>query len=233
MTVAVLIPAKAKSRRIPNKNLQQVGDTSLVERCVKKVVDCRNVDRIVLDTDSDRIKELCTALDDGSGRLEIRERETELLGDDVGTPQICKKLLEDEPDIDMLGIMHSTAPFLQKSTLEKCIDLFLASANEYDSLFTVEPLHDYLWKDKPLNFNVDCRTGTDQVDLYYKLTGGFFISSREYIVRNEAFIGRNPVLYPVSVLESLDINQPNELELARVIEAGLKQMNYGVEDFEG
>lgn len=231
MSVAVLIPAKEKSRRIPRKNLQTLGANTLVERCVEKVLGCGNVDRVILDTDSNEIEELCRPHDHGRDKLEIRHRDTALLGDDVGTPQICVKLLEDEPDIRMLGIMHSTAPFLQQESLEKCVDLFRTSDGEYDSLFTVEPLHDYLWRDRPLNFNVDCRTGTDQVDPYYKLTGGFFISSREYILKNRAFIGRNPLLFPVSVLESLDINYPNELALARVIDAGMKALDYEVGDF--
>jgi CMP-N-acetylneuraminic acid synthetase len=222
MTTAVLIPAKGKSKRIPKKNLQKLGEQTLVERCVEKMLRCRNVDRIVLDTDSREIMDLCAGFAARDDRLVIQERSTELLGDNVGTPEICANLLGRDPAIEHLGVMHVTAPFLRSETIDKCIEVFETGRDTYDSLFTVEVLHDYLWKDKPLNFNVDCRTSTDQVDTYYKLTGGFFISSRGYILEHKTFIGRNPVLFPVPVLETLDINYPNELELARLIHAGMK-----------
>ncbi len=217
----VLIPAKKKSKRIPSKNLQMLGEVSLIERCVMKVMKCKNIDRIVVDTDSEDIIAMCQRHAASDSRVEGRQRSTELLGDDVGTPQLCVHLLEHEPTIEFLGIMHSTAPFLKASTIDKCIETFVSGRNEYDSLFTVEALHDYLWKDRPLNFNVDCRTSTDNVDLYYKLTGGFFMSTRGHILETKSFIGKNPIIYPVAVLESLDINYPDELELARMIEEGL------------
>lgn len=221
MSVAVLIPAKGKSKRIPHKNIQKIGQSTLVERCVAKMLKCKNVDRIVLDTDSDTIRELCSGYGDNDPRFTIRERNTDLLGDNVGTPEICQNYLMENSDIDDLGIMHVTAPFLKQETIDKCVDMFVTSKPNYDSLFTVEVLRDYLWKDEPLNFNVDCRTSTDSVDVYYKLTGGFFISSRDYILKNKTFIGRSPILYPVAVMEALDINYPDELELAQIIDAGI------------
>lgn len=224
MSVAVLIPAKGKSKRIPRKNLQKIGDKTLVELCVSKMLSCKNVDEIVLDTDSGEITALCSRYREMDPRFTIRERSTDLLGDNVGTPEICQNFLQEHAEVSDLGIMHVTAPFLKSETLDKCIDMFLTSKPNYDSLFTVEVLRDYLWKDAPLNFNVDCRTSTDSVDVYYKLTGGFFISSRDYILKNKTFIGRSPILYPVAVLEALDINYPDELALAQIIDAGLSVM---------
>jgi CMP-N-acetylneuraminic acid synthetase len=224
MKTAVLIPAKGKSKRIPRKNLQKLGDQSLVERCVQKMLRCKNADKIILDTDSSEVVDICGRYIEEDPRFVIQERSTELLGDNVGTPEICANVLSRDPEIDILGIMHVTAPYLRSETIDKCIEVFTTGRDTYDSLFTVEVLHDYLWKDRPLNFNVDCRTSTDQVDIYYKLTGGFFISSRRYIIENRSFIGHNPVLYPIPVLEALDINYPNELELARIIHAGMKAM---------
>ncbi len=229
MTVAVLIPAKGKSKRIPQKNLQKIGDETLAERCVRKMLECKNIDRLILDTDSDEIIELVDGYRQQDERLVIRERSTELIGDDVGTPELCVNLLNQEPNIDYLGVMHVTAPYLSSASIDKCVEVFVTCNAAYDSLFTVEVLHDYIWKDQPLNFNVDCRTSTDQVDVYYKLTGGFFIAPRKYILEHKTFIGRNPILYPVSVLEGLDINYPNELELARVIHAGLDALGHDEE----
>ncbi|GJL81758.1 MAG: hypothetical protein DHS20C01_13920 [marine bacterium B5-7] len=217
----VIIPAKKKSKRIPHKNLQLLGDMTLIERCIVKMLLCKNIDRIVVDTDSDEILNLCESHSMRDSRLVARSRSVELLGDDVGTPQLCVSLLEHHADITFLGIMHSTAPFLKAGTIDKCMETFVSAKDEYDSLFTVEPLNDYLWKDKPLNFNVDCRTSTDNVELYYKLTGGFFVSTRQFILDNKTFIGKNPLIYPVPVLESLDINYPDELELARLIQEGM------------
>lgn len=221
MTVAILVPAKSKSRRIPKKNLQKLGDHTLVEHCLQKLLRCDNIDKIILDSDVDEVLDLGRPYATDDNRLVLQKRSTELLGDDVGTPQLCEHILLQDEAIEFLGIMHVTAPFLSERNIKKCVDVFVTCKDVYDSLFTVEVLHDYIWKDKPLNFNVDCRTGTDEVDIFYKLTGGFFMSTRKYILENKSFIGRNPILYPVPVLEALDINYPNELELARIIHKGM------------
>ena len=216
MSVGILIPAKGKSKRIHKKNLQKLGDKTLIEICCEKAINCKNVDKIILNSDSNEIIELCSKYKSDS-RFNIAIRDIELIGDNIGTPAICKKLLVKDTNISTLGVLHSTAPFLTVNSIDKAIEMFLTGQAIYDSLFTVEILRDYLWKDAPLNFNVDCTISTDEVEVYYKLTGGLFISSRKYILENETFIGKMPLLFSVPVMESLDINYQDELELARHI----------------
>lgn len=224
MYKAIMIPAKGKSKRIPNKNLQLINGESLVERCIKNIIKCKNVDLIILDTESDEISEICKKYMQKDKRLVLQNRDTDLIGDNIATPEIMTRILKKYEKIDYMGIMHVTAPFLNNEKIDQCIDMFISSTKEYDSAFTVEPLHDYLWKNEPVNFNVDCKTSTDNVELYYKLTGGFFISSKEYILENKTFIGKNPLLFPVSGLEGIDINYLEDLKLSRIIDAGIRKL---------
>jgi len=50
-----LIPARGGSKGLLNKNLQKIGEESLVERIINKVIDSGIFNEIVLSSDSDEI----------------------------------------------------------------------------------------------------------------------------------------------------------------------------------
>ena len=55
MSKIALIPARGGSKGLLNKNLQKIGEESLVERIINKVIDSGIFNEIVLSSDSDEI----------------------------------------------------------------------------------------------------------------------------------------------------------------------------------
>lgn len=225
MKTAIYIPAKGTSKRISKKNTQILyGNTTLIEHCVDQMVRCECANMIVVDTDSEEIAALCDKYSEHP-KFSIISRPVHLRGDDVGTPELVTDFLSKHIDIELLGVMHVTAPFLSHAVVDRCISTYSTNIKSYDCCFTVQALHDYLWKNGPLNFNVDCRTSTDSVDLFYRLTGGFFISTRQHIIENGSFIGNEPLLFPLSSMESIDVNYQSDLDLARLIMSAKVRFN--------
>ncbi len=58
MSTLAVIPARYASTRLPGKPLQEIGGIPLVMRVLKQVQRCRNVDRVVVATDDERILNL-------------------------------------------------------------------------------------------------------------------------------------------------------------------------------
>ena len=58
MTVLGIIPARAESKRLPNKNLAILGGCTLVEWTIKAAVNSGVFDKIVVTTDDDRVAEV-------------------------------------------------------------------------------------------------------------------------------------------------------------------------------
>lgn len=55
-------------------------------------------------------------------------------------------------DADIYVFTYATAPFIEKETIENCIDKVLNE--DYDSAFSATKIQDFLWKDnEPLNFD--------------------------------------------------------------------------------
>ena len=51
-----LVPARSGSKSIKNKNLQKIGNYSLVARAVRVAKNCKYIDRVFLSTDSIKIQ---------------------------------------------------------------------------------------------------------------------------------------------------------------------------------
>ena len=60
MSKIAVIPARAGSKGLPNKNLQFIGAESLVERVINKAVDSGIFDEIILSSDSEEILQIGT-----------------------------------------------------------------------------------------------------------------------------------------------------------------------------
>ena len=55
MKINLIIPAKGTSKRIKNKNLYKINNKSLIYHACKKILRCKNIDNVYLDTESDDI----------------------------------------------------------------------------------------------------------------------------------------------------------------------------------
>ena len=46
-----MIPVRSGSKRLPAKNYLPFGNSTILERCIEKTKDCKQFDRIIINTD--------------------------------------------------------------------------------------------------------------------------------------------------------------------------------------
>lgn len=113
MTVVALIPARGGSKRIPKKNLQCVGDDSLVGKAVLTAKESGLFDHIILSTDSNEIaRDAKSYLDD----LIIFRRPSELAQDDTPMLPVVRHAAEEytkryKTSPDDIVLLQPTSPF--------------------------------------------------------------------------------------------------------------------------
>lgn len=118
-------------------------------------------------------------------------------------------------DADIYVLVHATSPFLSESSLQAGIDA--VKHGEFDSAFSARRIQTFCWyQNKPLNYLIDSIPQTQNVTPVFWETSGFYVF-RKHLLEANRRIGDRPKVIEVSLTESLDIDNPEDLDDARML----------------
>jgi CMP-N-acetylneuraminic acid synthetase/regulator of RNase E activity RraA len=212
-TVA-FVPAKGSSDRILNKNLAVMNGEFLFKHKLRQLLDCPLIDDVILDTDSDEIAEFASDL---PIRRLVRPAHLATNATD-GHELFAWECAQVPADLYIQALC--TAPFVTADSLTRALDALL-SAPEHDSLVAVTTAKHYLWANNEPVYgrgripnSVDLPTTTvEAMSLYI---------CRASVLNTQKRFGTNPLLFPLSPMEAVDVNRPEDLLLAESIAAGVR-----------
>ena len=119
-------------------------------------------------------------------------------------------------DADIYVYAHATAPFITVETMRQCIEA--VKSGEFDSAFCAVKLQDYLWQDgEPLNFDASNLPRTQDLKPIYQETSGVYVFTKEVYQNYRRRIGKKPFIKEVSFKEAVDIDNPEDFELAEAL----------------
>ena len=118
----VVIPARAGSQRIVDKNNQKIGEKSLVEWAIDCALTVFTENQIVLVTDSEKSKE--TGLQSG---VEVLRRPAKISTSSSSSESVIKFVMKHYPS-EKYVLLQPTSPFRIRSDLIACIDQFEKSS---------------------------------------------------------------------------------------------------------
>ena len=99
------------------------------------------------------------------------------------------------------------------STVQKCLDA--VKENDYDSAFCASKIQDYFWVNgKPLNFDATNIPRSQDLEPIYRETSGVYVFRKDVFEKYRRRIGENPYISEVSYREAIDINEPEDFEMA-------------------
>lgn len=121
-----------------------------------------------------------------------------------------------EQDADIYVYAHATAPFITVETMKQCINA--VKSGEFDSAFCAVKLQDYLWQDgQPLNFDASNLPRTQDLKPIYQETSGVYAFTKEVFEKYKRRIGIKPFIKEVTFKEAVDIDNPEDFDLAEVM----------------
>jgi CMP-N-acetylneuraminic acid synthetase len=214
--VTALVPMKGHSERVPNKNMKDFAGAPLFHRIICTLNKCSRVKNIVINTDSDIIK---TNTKKFFPDVKVIDRPEEIQGDFVSMNKIIAydlSCLEGEHFLQT----HSTNPLLQSDTIEKAIENYFISGDEYDSVFSVTRYQTRLyWEDgSPINHNPAELLRTQDLSSVFEENSNFYIFSKEsFKVSGNKRIGLKPLMFEISKMEAQDIDEPQDFKLAEIL----------------
>lgn len=144
MNILCLIPARSKSKGLPNKNIKILYDKPLLTHSIKQAKETKyyknNKMRIVLSTDSEQYAEIGK-----SYGAEVPVLRPENISEDLSTDfefiehmvHYLKNTENYNPDIILQ--LRPTQPAREIEDIDNCLDIFIDNYENYDSLRTVVP----------------------------------------------------------------------------------------------
>lgn len=222
MNVAALIPVRKGSTRIPNKNLQLIGNTTLLGRKIQQLKQCSKINTIYVGTDGE---ELANEADKYG--VKVIYRDPVCCDESVASANMMIADFVKRVSCDVVVWVHVTNPFVESATYDSAVTKFVEKQEKgFDSLISVLAMQEHLWTPNyyPLNYNPykEKHTLAKELPAYFRQTGAFFIQHHAAMKNNSYFFGKRPYLYRTTELEAIDINTPYDLSLANAM---LKECN--------
>lgn len=217
MKVVAFLPAKGSSSRIDSKNLKLLDGKPLFLHTLEKLCKCDFIDDVYLDSESEEILSYAKGLG-----CKFIKRDPSLASNSTdGHSLFMNEVMAVEADIyiQILG----TSPFIEAETIRTAVEK-LTLGSEYDSVVLVRKEKQYTWdSDKKPNYTLErIPNSVDLPDTIIE-TMGLYVVRREAAIKTKRRIGEKPYLIDATALEAVDVNWPDDFELANLIAAGQRE----------
>ena len=212
--IVAVIPVRKGSERIPLKNLKPFCNTTLLEIKIKQLKKIDIIDEIIVNSNWDEALKIATQLN-----VSTHKRDEYYAGSSINNSEFFKHIAENTPDIYKYVIYFPpTSPLIKTETIQNAIDTFFNNLDKYDSLVTTSLCKSYLWQNgEPLNFSSDNTPKSQDLPDIHNLIYALCINTRDNQIKNKSLFTKNPLLYNISDIEAIDIDNPIDFEIAEFL----------------
>ena len=211
MRVVALVPIKMNNERTPGKNTKRFYNGKCILEIIQEtLMEVKGLDEVYVFCSNDAIKEYII---DG---VEFLKR-PEFLDTKTATPNDIINEFMKLVDADIYMVSHATSPFVSVEHFEECINAVVS--NEYDSSFTAEKIQKLLWtkNNTPFNFDPENVPRTQDLEPIFDEVSAAYVFAKKTFLKYNRRVGINPHLTIVSGVECVDIDYPEDLQIAEAV----------------
>ena len=219
MRILAVIPARAGSKGIPNKNIRIIGGKPLIYYSINNAISSKYITDTVVTTDSDAVRIIATQMG-----ASVRWRDERLCRDEVTLDAVIDDAVDRSVDWDYVVTMQPTSPTLSVDTLDRAIAY--AIEHDLDTLISAINAPHLSWgvKDGKKVPNYKERLNRQYLPPNYLETGAFVVSKAS-VVTEKTRIGEKVDVFEVPESESVDVDNFQDL---MVVAASLNQKKVAI-----
>ena len=218
MKILAVIPARAGSKGIPNKNIRIVCGHPLVYYTIKNALDSKYITDVIVTTDSPEVKIVATQMG-----ASVKWRDASLCGDAITLDAVIADAVPDGK-WDYIVTMQPTSPTLRVETLDAALQYTLEKGADTIIAAVNAPHLSWGVKNGKKVPNYTERLNRQYLPPCYMETGAFVISKAS-VVTPITRIGENVDVYEVPEDESQDVDTFEDL---RSVAATLSHQKVGI-----
>lgn len=212
-----LVPIKAESIRVPSKNTRVCGSSPLFMHALRNLQASHLIKGILVDTDDPAIAQTVKEFP----KVKAVMRPDHLRGNEKVANDLIPWQMDQLPDEEHFMFTHVTSPNIRPLTYSRAVSAYFHGIdnNDSDSLFGVTE-HRFRLYDQhgaPVNHAAHALAMSQDLEPLYEDNSAFYLFSRASFERNQSRIGTDPVMFPVSKLEAIDIDTEDDFKVADAI----------------
>lgn len=207
MKILAVIPARAGSKGIPNKNIRIVGGHPLIYYSIKNALDSEYITDIIVTTDSEPVRLIAEQMG-----VDVKIRSEQLCGDSITLDSVIYDAIPKDKSWDYIITMQPTSPTLKVSTLDRAIKHIID--NSLDTLISAINAPHLSWREEKGKKvpNYEKRLNRQYLPANYLETGAFVISKTS-IVTSKTRIGKNVDVFELEESEATDVDNFYDLQI--------------------
>ena len=222
MFVLAIIPARAGSKSIKNKNLVKIKNKPLISYTIEEAKKSRLINEIYISSDSRRIIELAKF-----NKINYVLRPKKISSDKAKTIETIKHLIKyfkkkNNFYPDYVIILQPTSPLRKSYHIDQAIKLIIKNKKSDSLVSCVKVRHSYnpnslmkIKSDGFLKFNKKLKRRQDKSDFYARNGAAIYII--KYPVYLSKIFGKNTIPYIMDTKSSLDIDDMHDLRKLKKI----------------
>lgn len=216
--VLAIIPARAGSKRVKNKNIRELAGTPLIGWTLKDLNKSRYIDHSYVSTDSVEIQEIAKKYGVDCEPL----RPSELATDTATTIDLVLHVLNKiHTDYQIIVLLQPTSPFRKIEDVDSAIkQLIEREANSIASVCELDVHPSWTVKldesldMKELVHNLKQKRSQD-LEKFYKLNGAIYVAKKEELFRENSFyMSVGTIAYIMKKNDSIDIDTEEDFLIA-------------------
>lgn len=219
MKILAIVPARAGSRGIPNKNIRIIGEHPLVYYSIKNAIHSKFITDVIVSTDSSEVRIIAQQMG-----VSVHWRDESLCGDAVTLDAVIADAIPNDKTWDYIVTMQPTSPTLRVETLDAAIQYTIDK--DLDTVISAINAPHLSWgeKDGKKVPNYTERLNRQYLPPCYMETGAFVISKAS-VVTQKTRIGNKVDVFEVPEDESQDVDTFEDL---RSVAATLSRQKVGI-----
>lgn len=210
MNVA-FIPVRGGSKSIPMKNIKLFAGKPLVYWTVRAAVECPEISRVFVATDSDQIKHTVQGFN--FNKVTVVGRGEQTASDTAATEDAMLEFANGY-EFDNIILIQATSPLLTSQDLTRGIEIL----READSVLSVVRQKRFIWEQSqyasPLNYDYKNRPRRQEFEGFLVENGAFYITSREALLRTGCRLSGKIKVVEMSGDSYTEIDEPEDWIIA-------------------
>ena len=205
MKILAVIPARAGSKGIPNKNIRIIGGHPLIYYSIKNALSSSYITDVIISTDSEHVRIIGKQMG-----VKVKWRDKSLCADTVTLDAVIADAIPKNEQWDYIVTMQPTSPTLRVETLDMAIKYAIDKG--LDTLISAINAPHLSWREKDGKKvpNYTERLNRQYLPACYLETGAFVIS-KSSVVTPKTRIGQNVDIYEVPQDEAQDVDDFEDL----------------------
>ena len=122
MKILSVIPARAGSKGIPNKNIRIIGGHPMIYYSIKNALNSQMITDVIVSTDSPEVRIIAEQMG-----AKVKWRDSSLCEDAVTLDAVIADAIPKDEEFSYVVTMQPTSPTLRVSTLDRAIKYAIES----------------------------------------------------------------------------------------------------------